>query len=135
MQSLIALKMVALNVAMNLALVFPLQERGLALATAVCAMGQVVWLSLRLNRTLPEIAWRRVGGGLVKMATATAIMAGVLMGVCAPLLTGTIFRDNPGGRLAALVIAGVVSYALAARVLRLAELGLVLRRRRSRPAE
>ena len=56
----VALTMVGINFLMNLSLVFVLQERGLALATAVCAGIQVIWLSRLLAREVPEIRWRKL---------------------------------------------------------------------------
>lgn len=125
----IALSMVALNVTMNLALVLPLQERGLALATAVCAFIQVGWLSIRLARVLPQIAWRNIGRGVIKMTCATAVMIGMLLAVIAWMPTTVPLLSHPGARLGVLVVAGALTYGVAARLLRLKELGMVLGRR------
>lgn len=127
----VALAAVAVNFTMNLALVFVLQERGLALATAVCAAIQVSWLSVILARDIPEIDWRRIGRAVARMLLATGIMAGMLTILVWTALAGDWIAANPPARLATLVIAGVATYALAAHVLRISELGAVLRRGRN----
>lgn len=126
----IALCMVAVNFAMNVGLVFVMEERGLALATAVCAMIQVTWLSKRLAPQLGEIQWRQIGVGVWRMLVATGVMAAVLAVLAAPPLSGGFVDLAPWIRLVVLVMAGVVTYALAARALRIEELGLALRRGR-----
>ena len=53
----VAIVMVGVNLGLNLALVAPLEERGLALATALCAGIQVIWLSVKLRSVVPQLAW------------------------------------------------------------------------------
>ncbi|MGB2986125.1 MAG: murein biosynthesis integral membrane protein MurJ [Phycisphaerae bacterium] len=124
----VALWMVAVNFLMNLALVFVLEERGLALATAVCAVIQVIWLSRSLTRELPEIKWRRLGGGIGRILAATGIMAAVLAVVMWLSLGGSLVGEHSLARLGALLLVGIATYALAARALRIEELGMALRR-------
>jgi putative peptidoglycan lipid II flippase len=126
----IALCMVGVNFAMNLSLVFILEERGLALATAVCAVVQVIWLSTTLARTLPEIGWRRIGAGVLRMLVATGIMAAALSILAWSGLTDRLIGESAEARLAALVLTGIAIYAIAARVLRIEELYTVLRQKR-----
>ncbi len=126
----IALSMVGVNFAMNLALVFVLQERGLALATAVCALIQVMWLSVRLGDAVPEIAWRRIGTGVVRMLTATALMAAGLATLVSPALAGRWLPASSLVRLLTLVTTGVVIYAIGAHVLRIEEWQAAVRRLR-----
>ena len=127
----IAMWMVGANFLMNLALVFVLEERGLALATAVCAMIQVAILSRRLTRELPQLAWRSIARGVAKMLLATGIMAGVLTVLMVPNITAQWLEGSPVLRLATLVIAGVTSYGLASRALRIEELTTLLHRERN----
>ena len=124
----IAMWMVGVNLAMNLALVFVLQERGLALATAVCAMIQVLLLARRLTRELPQLAWGSIARGVSKMLVSTGVMAGVLTALMVPDVTARLLEGSPVLRLAMLVIAGVASYGLASRVLRIEELTTLLHR-------
>jgi len=115
----IALCMVGLDILMNLCLVFVMQERGLALATAVCAFIQVTYLLWRLRGHLSRLnagtLWKGIRGTLL----ATAIMTAVLT-VISLSYTGT---SNPI-RLLALVGGGAGAYLLTAFVLRLEELRL-----------
>jgi putative peptidoglycan lipid II flippase len=133
----VALCMVGVNFAMNLSLVFVLEERGLALATALCAALQVVWLSRRLAGEIPEIGWRNIGAGAFRMLLATGFMAAVLWvlassAVAWPMPVSGGPRTAHAIRLVALVFVGVISYALAARCLKIEELSAVLRFGRER---
>lgn len=131
----IALCMVGVNFAMNVSLVFILEERGLALATAVCAVVQVIWLSTTLARTLPEIGWRRIGAGALRMLTATGIMATALSILAWSSLADRLVGESAEARLATLVLTGIAIYVVAAKVLRIKELDTVLRQKRRPPAE
>ncbi len=126
----VAMYMVGVNFVLNLVLVFPLEERGLALATAACAVVQVIWLGAGLRRLVPELAWRKVAAGVVKSVVATVIMVVVLLIVSSPSLVGGLARTGPVVRLTTLVVLGVVAYMVAARLLRIEELGVALRGRK-----
>ncbi len=124
----IALWMVGVNFLMNLSLVFVLQERGLALATAVCATIQVLLLSVKLTRVLPSGAWRTVAPRVARMFIACSIMAAVLALLTLSRPTSDLVKTWPIAGLMGLVVSGALSYALAARLLRIEELGAILRR-------
>jgi putative peptidoglycan lipid II flippase len=70
--------MVALNLALNLTLVWPMQERGIALATSISGLGSFLALGALLRRRVPELdlrpVWRTV---------ALAALGSVVMGMCA----------------------------------------------------
>ncbi len=133
----VAIYAVGLNFAMNLALVFVMEERGLALATACCAAFQVAWLAATLRHRLPELAWRSLLRPVAKMCAATGIMS-VLLKVAVPPVFGDGHADaSPLIRLTILVVVGVVTYGLAARALGIEEVGMVLppiRKGRGEPA-
>lgn len=129
----ITLWMVGINFLMNLSLVFVLEERGLALATAVCATVQVIWLSIKLNGELPQIVWGKILAGIGRMLVATAAMAAALTVLAWPPLSDRLFGGSQPARLIALVAVGVLSYAAAAAVLRIDELRNILRRSRDVP--
>ncbi len=118
--------MVALNLAMNLSLVFVMEERGLALSTSVSATVQVVWLLVRLRRVLPEIGWVRLGLGLTRTVLATVVMAVVLWILTATGLSIHRLVGRSVFELAILVGAGLAVYYLAARVLKIEELATAL---------
>ena len=113
----IALCMVGLDIAMNLCLVHVMQERGLALATAVCASIQVTYLLWRLRGRLAELEagtlWRGVRGTLL----ATAIMAAVLL-ILSLLCSGA----SHAIQLLVLVAGGAIAYLIVAFALRSEEL-------------
>ena len=131
----VAMVMVGVNLVMNLALVFVLQERGLALATAVCAAIQVIWLAIRLNRELPQIDWPALGRSVTRMLAATGIMGMALTFVPRWRILADWIGTGPAGRLAVLVVVGIAVYALASRVLGVGELNALLHRERSPVAD
>jgi len=123
----VSLVMVGVNFAMNMSLVFVMEERGLALATAVCGLTQAVWLARRLAILLPEITWRPIIAVVLRMLLATALMACVL----AALIWLPDARRLYGGstllELTVLVAGGVTAYVFASKALRIKELRSVLR--------
>lgn len=123
----LAARMVLINLAMNMVLVFLLEERGLALSTAVCATVQVLWLARRLRTHLPEMNWRPLSVPLGKMLLAVVAMCGVVLLVDHTDLVTARLPGHIAVRLTLLVMAGLATYALAAVVLRIEELRSVLR--------
>jgi len=121
----VAARTVAVNLFLNLVLVFVMEERGLALSTAVCAAMQVVWLLRRLRGLLPEFHVRDIAAPAAKSLAATAVMAGTL----ALLATAELPGRSALFRLAVLLVMGVAAYSAAARLLCAEELGAFLRRR------
>ncbi len=125
----VAVSMVLVNAALNLALVFPLGEAGVALSTAVCAALQVAWLAWRLHARLPSLRGGWIWTGVGRIALA----AGALMGAVAlpALLVGPTrwAALSPSVQVAASLALGVLTYAAAARLLRLGELQELLRLR------
>lgn len=70
--------MVVLNLALNLSLVWPLREVGLAAATAVCAALQVVLLIVLLHRRVPLAGLSALARNVGKTALATVGMSAVV---------------------------------------------------------
>jgi len=120
----ISLYMVALNLLLNLSLVFVMQERGLALSTSVCATVQIVWLLARLRRALPEVGWARMWLALSRTVLATAAMAVPLWILTASGLSLNRLTGKSALQLLILVVIGVAVYLLAARILRIEELSM-----------
>ena len=123
----IAASMVLLNFAMNITLVFWLEERGLALATAVCGIIQAAWLARRLGRVLPGIPWASIRDGGLRMLLATAVMAGALAILSQPGFLDLLCGSNAYITLAVEIVIGVAVYAGMAKLLHLGELRSVLR--------
>jgi putative peptidoglycan lipid II flippase len=122
----IAVAMVALNLPLNLTLVWFMDEAGLALSTTVCAALQASWLAWLLRRRLGLLGGWRIAASLGKTLIASAIMGGAvwLTRLCTIELWG---YDLPGwvGRLGKtlgpVAVGGIVFY-LMARLLRIAAL-------------
>ncbi len=72
----VGLVAVALNLTLNLALIWPLAEIGLALSTAFAASMQVVILALIFSRYKSPLAWPAVASTLLRTLLATLLMAG-----------------------------------------------------------
>lgn len=123
----LAARMVLFNLAINLVLVFVLEERGLALSTAVCATVQVVWLSRRLRAHLPEMNWGSLARPVGKMVVAVAAMCGVILLLDRTDFVAAWLPGHVAVRLTLLVTSGMATYALAAALLRIEELRSVLR--------
>jgi putative peptidoglycan lipid II flippase len=105
----IAVSMVALNVLLNLALIFtPLREAGLAWSTSICAMVQAVVLARALSRQVPGVVGRDVAAGVLRSAAAAIAMGAAVLAV------GRFLPD--GGDTRSMLIALVVKVAVGALV-------------------
>ncbi len=118
----VAISMVGLNLGLNLTLIWPLREAGLAWSTAVSATVQFV--------VLLALSHKWLGVKPIDRATRSA-MARILLG--AAVMSGAVYAvmwlwPDPAGwshralRLASCVGAGAAAYTLAAVVLKLPEL-------------
>jgi putative peptidoglycan lipid II flippase len=115
---------VALNLALNLALMGPLQHLGLALSTSITAIANFLQLAFYLRRKVGALEGGRILGTLARVLAASAL---ALAPVAAALLwLGE--RWHRGVATEALMVAagGVIALALgyvALRALRVEELG------------
>ncbi|MBN1344313.1 MAG: murein biosynthesis integral membrane protein MurJ [Phycisphaerae bacterium] len=115
----IALLMVALNLTLNLIFVHVLpepQERGLALATAICAAIQSGWLALLLARRVGRVAWRELAVQAVRVVVATVIMSIA----CAVVMRW--LSPKPSIQVLGVLVAGLGSFAVASWLMRIDEL-------------
>ena len=71
----IGLAAVGLNLVLNLTLIWPLAERGLAVATAVAAGIQVVVLVVVFSRHKSPLGWSPLGATIARTLVATLLMA------------------------------------------------------------
>jgi putative peptidoglycan lipid II flippase len=115
---------VALNIALNLALMRPLGHLGLALATSVTACVNLLQLALLLRRRLGRLEGRRMMSTALRVASASAVAAGV----CAAGLALLGPRAHGRWLTEAAVVAGSLAVALPAgwaamKALRVEELG------------
>lgn len=126
----ISMGAVALNIALNLALVERMGYRGLALGASIAALANAIVLLAVLRRRLHGLDLPRVLLVLAKIAAASAAMGAAAWAAHEQLLgvwdgTGLAVRL---GRVSAAIAAGVLVLAAAARLLRVRELEEVGRR-------
>ena len=80
---------VVLNVTMDLSLIWPLAEAGLAVSTSVCAVIQAGLMLVTFARYKTALDWRALLVTTLKTVAATALMAAVCLAVLA--------QFGPGG--------------------------------------
>jgi putative peptidoglycan lipid II flippase len=108
------LAMVVVNVGLDLALVGPFGEEGLALATSLSAVVSAAWLLLGVRRRLVPGPGQRLLSGLLPAVLVSAIMAAAVSGL--DLLLAQALepgRLTAGLRVGAGSLAGLVVFALA----------------------
>lgn len=123
---LVSLGAVGANLALNLALIWPLAEAGLAWATSACAIAQCGVLVVLCRRRLGV----RVLDGATVMACARIAAATIGMGACVLLLTPRApgWSGNATALIAGTAV-GMVVYLAIARLSRLPELRWLIARR------
>jgi putative peptidoglycan lipid II flippase len=128
----IGLTALAVDGVLNLALIWPLAERGLAWSTAFSSTLQVVGLTWLLSRRTGGLPAREIAQTATRALVATAAMSlvvwALLRGV--PMASATSVE---AARLALLVGAGAGTFALVARGIGLAEVGWLTRGPRDEP--
>lgn len=121
--------MVTLNLTLNLVLVRPLGESGVALATAICATVQVTWLAVVLFRQVPLVNVRTT-----LISAGKTFIASIVMGCAIWVISGqgpTIGTSDWPPLLMVIVavpVGGLIFGGVAA-LLRSTELSDLLRRR------
>ncbi len=123
----VGLAAIVFDAALNLSLIWPLAELGLAASTAISASLQVALLAWLIQRCIGLLDWRRLASTAGKALGATAAMTCGCLAVVRLLPPGT-GRLNELIALAVPVAAGIAVYGLAARCLGIEELWLVFRR-------
>ncbi len=120
---------VALNLALNLTLVWPLAEQGLAVATAISAAVQVVLLAVVFSRRAGRLSWTALTHSLVRGSISALVMSAAVLAVTllAPI-DADASRTRQALSLGCEIAAGVVAYLSAAATLRMPELKLLLGR-------
>lgn len=118
----IAVAMVALNLVLNLSLVGAFQESGVAAATAICAVIQVVLLTVTLRSRMGTFPWPGVWRTTSRALIATALMSAAVWGV-RELWSRMTLPGGDAAELAAAMVTGAAVYIITARIARLEELG------------
>jgi len=123
----VAAGMVLLNLALNLGLVWPLRESGLALSTALTATVQFAVLLRLLRNRLGGLGFTEIAGSIIKTLSAGSVMAGVCMllaRVIGPPVGGSLL-ERAATALVPVAVGGSV-YLILAWLFRMTELGEVL---------
>ena len=118
---------VGVNLALNLTLIWPLAEIGLAVATSIAAGVQVVLLAATFSRSGSQLAWNELGPTLAKSAIAVATMVLAVEGVeyFYPARVEAS-RLQQAMQVSLLIGAGAVTYVSTSWLLGMSELGLLL---------
>ena len=134
----VGLANLALNAVLDWVLLGPLGAAGIALSTSLVSIFTTLALAYLLRHEIGGAEGRRIGTAAAKAVACAAALAVVAALVWYGLdgVVGDGFFEVLAALLAAVAASGA-TYAVAARLLRVEELGLVWRvlRRRERPAE
>ena len=123
-----ALYAMVLDLVLNLTLVWPLAEAGLAVSTALVAIAQLGWLAVVFSRAHVSLAWREMGTTVLKSAAAAAMMGLVLWAATAVMPSDN--RPVEAVWLAGLCGAGALIYIATAWSLGSAEVAWLAGRKR-----
>ena len=121
----VAACIVALNVALNLTLIWPLAEAGLAVATSISAAVQVLVLMLLFSRRKGPLGWSTLAATVMRTILATALMAAAGHAVLTRIAP-TAGLANEFARVFAPLAIAVVVYCGAYWLLRGRELGMLV---------
>jgi len=122
----VATWMVGLNLALNMALIWPLAEAGLAASTALAAAVQVLVMTTIFSRRRAALAWRSLAPVAARSVAATAVMAGVVFAVL-PWTPTDVALISQLIRVFVPIFLGAAAYCLTFRLLGGKELGMLLR--------
>ncbi len=120
----VGVTVVGINFCLNLALIWPLAESGLALATMIGASLQVILLAVIFSYRNRRLNWRTMAATILRTVLATLAMAAAFWGTTLILPTGTNFVANLIEVLVPFTVA-VIAYLVAAWLLRAPELSLL----------
>ncbi len=123
----IAGAMVLVNLALNVILVFSMEERGLALSTAVCATVQAIWLGIILSKRYESLSFLRLAKAFSRVLIASAIMGAAVLAVDY-LMPVEAPGTRPLLRLIVEVTAGIAAYGAASQWLGLGVWRMVISR-------
>jgi putative peptidoglycan lipid II flippase len=118
---------VACDTILNLTLIWPLAERGLACSTALSATGQIFCLVWLIQRRVGQLDWRR----LMATAARTVLATGLMSACCAGAMLLLPFGDGRWQQILSVfgpVTLGIASFFAAARLTGLVELNWLLSR-------
>jgi putative peptidoglycan lipid II flippase len=117
--------MVGVNLVLNLTLIWPMAEAGLAISATVAAVVQALVLTAVFSRRQAPLGWQLLAGTAVRTILATLVMAGVAY-------VTLLYAPSAGGLLNQLlrvgmpILLGVAAYCGSYRLLGGRELGMLL---------
>ena len=122
-----AAAMVVLNITLNMILIWPMQEGGIAASTSISAAIQCLILLLLLRRRVGLLGLKQLSGHIFKTLVVTAAMAAAAL--MADFALGHITLLGPANslpavavRLPAVLLAAVLVFVIVARMLNMEEL-------------
>ncbi len=118
---------VIFDLLLNVSLIWPLAERGLAWSTALSASLQVVCLAWLIQKRVGRLDWQRLAGTGVKALLATGAMSAVCLAMLRWLPAGTGALREAAALLVPIFLA-IVTYFAVAWWLGMKELGMLFRR-------
>ena len=124
---------VALNLALNLILIWPLEEAGLGVSTALSAAVEVFALAAVFSRRKAPLRWRAIGLTAARTAGATCLMA-VVAAAALHAIPPSAGLVNALLRVAAPVLCGATVYLVAYWLFGGRELQMLLAPRGLRPS-
>ncbi|HVS71580.1 MAG TPA: murein biosynthesis integral membrane protein MurJ [Phycisphaerae bacterium] len=127
----VALAMIVLNFGLNLTLIWPLREGGIALSTTIAAIMQSAILLAILRKRLGPLGVKRLMGNVLRELGATLVMAGVGLAIAAipmPWEGGRLVGVMPrlltaGVKLPALIVVSAGIYLGLAKLMGMPEVG------------
>jgi putative peptidoglycan lipid II flippase len=124
---ILGISAVVLDLTMNLSLIWPLAERGLAVSTAISASVQVACLAWLIQKPIGRLDWRRLAATTARTLLATVAMSAVCLASLKfiPAGSGT-FRA--GMALVIAITVAVFAYFAVAHLLGIEELRLLFRK-------
>lgn len=122
----IAVWMVALNLLLNLTLIWPLGENGLAISTSIAAAVQVVILTVVFSRRRADLHWRSLTVVIARTIAATVVMAAAVLFSLQWTPTGAAFISQLIRVFVPIGLGGAL-YCLTYRLLGGRELGMLLK--------
>ncbi len=131
----IAMSMVLFNLVLNLLLVGPMRESGVALATAITAFLQTALLATALTRRLPQLQWRSTITTAVQSVAATTAMGAAVWWLMNGSTSRALLSERETVVLVAAIAAGGLIYIAITRALSMEELGIILRSERASAAQ
>jgi putative peptidoglycan lipid II flippase len=116
---------VGLNLLLNLTLIWPFAEVGLAISTTVATVVQLFILTAIFSRRQARLVWRQLAATALRASMATAAMAGVVY-LALPYMPSGDRLASQAMRVAAPVVLGAAAYCGAYLLLGGRELGMLL---------